>query len=253
MSRSLKNPYGLKDGRAILASDVPSGLECGCVCPACGHPLQAHKGEFKIDYFAHYQGADCEHGYQTALHILAKEILEREKRVLLPRLRVRASKKLWRPGTFVHWRDIIPAGRTLRFDEAILEKMIGGIVPDVLMRRGERRLMVEIAVTHGIDAAKLARIEELNISTLEFDFARYNRIVTPDDLKRELLFNKSKCARWAFHVDLKSAQEQADQEYTVEYLTPKIESQQQPKSGQKSVFSETDLFAEIQGRRAYPC
>ncbi len=235
----MKNPYGLKDGKIVLASQVPSGLECGCVCPICDGPFQAHQGDQKVDYFAHYRGADCEHAYETALHILAKEILEETKQIFLPRLRILPTRALWKAGTIANFRDIIPAGKKVRFDEVVLERMIGGIIPDVLMRRGDRRLLVEITVTHGIDAEKLARIEELNISTIEFDFRGYDRIVTADDLKRELMFNKSRSARWAFHVDAKQSQEQVDQEYIATYLTPPPPAPPPLKpGGQKSLFSD---------------
>jgi hypothetical protein len=216
----MKNPYGLKDGTIVFVSDVPSGLDCECVCPACGHPLEARKGEINQHHFAHYRGSDCGVGYETALHIMSKEILEEKMQLYLPRLVVLADKALWKPGTPAKVLEIIPAGTTLRFDEVSLEQMVGGIIPDVVLRKGDRRLLAEITVTHGIDSTKLARIKELNISTVEFDFRRLNRLVTRDDLKRELLFNMSGFARWAFHTGAHEAQERANQEYIVASRPP---------------------------------
>jgi hypothetical protein len=216
----MKNPYGLNDGRLVPVSEVCAGLACDCTCPACGNPLQAHKGDINNHYFAHNRGADCGAGYQTAIHILAKEILETEKRLFLPHLRVEVDRSLLKAGTSSMHQELIPRGQIMRFDEVVLEKRIGEIIPDVLMQKGDRRLLVEITVTHGIDAAKLARLEELNISTVEFDFRRFSQILTRDDLKRELLFNKSRCARWAFHVDERATRERLNKEYTTKYLTP---------------------------------
>lgn len=237
----MKNPYGLKDGKIVLVADVPSGRECECVCPVCGHPLEARKGDINQHHFAHSADSDCAFGYETALHIMAKEVLEEAKQVFLHHLRIMARKELWKAGTTAKFYEIIPVGRTVHFDEVVLEKMIGGIIPDVLMRRGDRRLLVEITVTHGIDSVKLARIKELNVSTVEFDF-RGHGIVTRDDLKRELLFNRSRSARWAYHVDAERTQEQADQEYIEQWLTPAPPAPSPPpvnSGGQKSLFGDS--------------
>lgn len=36
--------YGVRDGKTISIEEVESGLNCGCVCPACGEVLVAKKG-----------------------------------------------------------------------------------------------------------------------------------------------------------------------------------------------------------------
>ena len=76
-----------KEGRLVTVHEVEErGLACNCICPACGSKLQAHKGNVKQPYFSHYRGDDCGCGLETAVHLLAKEIIEKEKKVLLPEL-----------------------------------------------------------------------------------------------------------------------------------------------------------------------
>ena len=43
--KQLKLTYALKDGEIVSIEDVKSGLNCGCICPACSDPLVAKKGE----------------------------------------------------------------------------------------------------------------------------------------------------------------------------------------------------------------
>ena len=37
--------YAIKDGVATSIENVESGLKCGCICPSCGEPLVARKGQ----------------------------------------------------------------------------------------------------------------------------------------------------------------------------------------------------------------
>ena len=41
--KQLKITYALKDGEIVSIEDVKSGLNCSCICPACGDPLVAKK------------------------------------------------------------------------------------------------------------------------------------------------------------------------------------------------------------------
>ena len=75
---------GLKDGKLLKVSDVESGLKCGCICPACEHPLVAKKGELKVHHFAHHKSAECNKAIETSLHLAAKEILEKQKKIKIP-------------------------------------------------------------------------------------------------------------------------------------------------------------------------
>ena len=84
MSRNDKLPFALRDGVPVHIKDVPSGLDCGCVCPAYGARLIARKGSKRAHHFAHHAAEDCEHGYETSLHLWAKEILSKAKEIWLP-------------------------------------------------------------------------------------------------------------------------------------------------------------------------
>ena len=77
--------YGILDDRLISIEDIPKekyGLRCGCICPGCKQPLIARLGEHKRKHFGHKSGSACDIAYaqQTALHMIAKEIIERDRK-----------------------------------------------------------------------------------------------------------------------------------------------------------------------------
>lgn len=65
--------YALKNGKTVHISEVESGLKCECICPACGEALIARKGKKVIHHFAHKSTEECEYGYQTSLHLVARK------------------------------------------------------------------------------------------------------------------------------------------------------------------------------------
>ena len=83
--KQLNLTVAIKNGIITSVDDVESGLKCGCVCPACGEPLVAKKGAKRIHHFAHQSGHNCEYGYESSLHLAAKEILSKSQKIILPR------------------------------------------------------------------------------------------------------------------------------------------------------------------------
>ena len=78
--------YALNIANKLVHIDnVPNGLDCNCYCPYCHAQLVAkNNGKKKISHFAHYHAEDCGKAYETALHLLAKEILCERKVLMLP-------------------------------------------------------------------------------------------------------------------------------------------------------------------------
>jgi competence CoiA-like predicted nuclease len=76
MINKIKLPCGIdKDGNIVYIKDAIKGQNCGCFCPGCKQPLVAKKGDIREQHFAHKsKDYDCEHGFQSALHYMAKDI-----------------------------------------------------------------------------------------------------------------------------------------------------------------------------------
>ena len=86
-------------GNGVLrhVDDVDNGLACDCFCPTCGSSLVAKHGSQTIHHFAHEGSSDCIGGVETALHLAAKEILTKERQMMLPPpRRICQSQRLFR-------------------------------------------------------------------------------------------------------------------------------------------------------------
>ena len=85
--------YGIRDGNVLSISEIKieeKGLKCNCTCPGCGAPLVARLGKKKQRHFAHKgEACDVVAAQQTALHMLAKEIIENSKRLLFPGIEIK--------------------------------------------------------------------------------------------------------------------------------------------------------------------
>lgn len=142
--------------KLVHIDNVPNGLDCNCYCPYCHAQLVAkNKGKKKISHFAHYHAEDCGKAYETALHLLAKEILCERKVLMLPAYKnVRESQ-------------------LIVFDEIEIEKRNDStnIQPDIVGICREKRLLIEIKVSHAVDEIKKQKIVELRLPCIEVDIS----------------------------------------------------------------------------------
>jgi len=215
MELSLKLPFGIKDGILIDISQVERGLACNCFCPCCNHPLIARKGGSKIHHFAHASGMECAGAVQTALHMAAKEILQRNKKIALPEVIGASYVKYKVPyiyNDFDRETGIIREEQSYRtrstsirisdekyvdFDDVLLEKRFGNIIPDILLIKDGVKLFVEIAVTHFVDERKLGKIKEMEISALEIDISTMESISLQE--LENILVNKIEGKKWIYN------------------------------------------------------
>lgn len=159
---SVELPYGLRDGRLVHISEVSSGLECGCYCPACGCRLVARKGVSMAHHFAH-SGTACAHGMETILHLAAKETVTKCGGVWIPHVSIGWPSR--NGGIYISPRKFISLSRIE------LEFKCQGIVPDILGFHQGVPLAIEIFVTHKVDDIKKMKIKEGGISTFEIDLS----------------------------------------------------------------------------------
>lgn len=191
MARQTKLIYALKDGEITSIADVESGLKCGCVCPACGEPLVAKKGSKVMHHFAHHAGTNCEYGYQTSLHLAAKDILSKAKKMVIPRV------SFTFPGT--NKSELISGEKEIPIDSVELEKRFDDIIPDIVVYSRGKYFFVEIFVTHQVDENKLAKLKKANISTIEIDLSNIDRMISPEELKESLLQNNDH-KKWIYNA-----------------------------------------------------
>lgn len=203
-------PYGLRGDQIVyiheLNEETEYGLKCNCVCPGCGDPLVARiRGTKREKHFAHHNGSDCGKGYETAIHRMAKEVIEEGVKIKLPPVVSEFGDK----GYFVI-NDVIlfqaslsEQGFTIIPDEGKtrIEEDYGTVRPDVVIETSGNPLFIEIFVTHAVDEIKLQQIIELGISCIEIDFSYYkDSILEKEDLRKALEGkDKNVEVKWVFN------------------------------------------------------
>jgi len=190
----IRLPYALRDGRLVHISEVVGGRSCNCTCPSCGESLIARKGQEKVHHFAH-EASECTHGLQTAMHLAAKEILDEERRMWLPALRIE------RTGDGPHGPVIVKReiGRDqmVVLEDVVLERKLDQVIPDLSVRIKGKPLLIEIAVTHFVDTEKLARIRAMGLPVLEVDLSGLDRSAAIDVIREAVIFGEQ-CKSWLY-------------------------------------------------------
>jgi hypothetical protein len=182
-----------RDGTIAHISEVPSGLSCDCCCPGCKSQLVARKGAEKVHHFAHHGAIPCHHARESALHKLAKEVLNDRRELLVPAV-----------GAWIgHDALITHEERVHRFDDAVLEHHLDTIVPDVIVRKGKHPLLVEMFVTHRCDLEKVKRVEALGIACVEVDLRSLQRNATREQVAQALTASADRW--WVFNPKLDEA------------------------------------------------
>ncbi len=203
--------YGIRDGKTVLISEIGEserGEKCNCNCPYCDKPLSAklgHGGRRK--HFAHVSLEDCDirHAQETGLHRLAKEILEQNHRILLP-------------GWSIKWEEILPAdsdthiraavqidlpnipAKEYEYDSVEIEKNIGNVIADAVIRIKGQPCIVEVAVTHFVDDTKRGKAAEIAYPMFEIDISdlinkdpsreKITKAVLSDNSNRKWIYNQ---------------------------------------------------------------
>ena len=171
--------------------EVPPGLMCGCICPACKKPVVAKKqGLVREHHFAHYQSEDCEHCNETQLHLTAKALIEKMGTVVLPAITYPYEQKFHRSS----WKIYIA--------KVELEKRLDSIIPDVLVTTSFiGKYIIEIRVTHSVDEIKRNKIRQLGISTIEIDLSDFDQNQPNEDQLKEALCDPSRMT-WIYNHEV---------------------------------------------------
>jgi hypothetical protein len=191
----------------------------------------------------------------AALHLLAKEVLLKERKVLLPELKLKSEKSIWMPGIDYETTLLVKPWQIVNIDSVELEVKIGNIIPDVIVRKKDRILFIEIKVTHGIDDKKLAYIKENNINVIEYDFSKSRNIIEEDHIKNVLTTSYKGAKKgfgrgeWVNHCKMKETIEQLNESYKEKVR--KHKKSELPINKEPSIKSTTDDIENAQIKKSY--
>ena len=153
----------------------------------------AKKGSEVTHHFAHDADSSCAGAAETALHQLAKEIIEEELKLWLPDVTARYRKEA---------RQFYPAGDVC-FTRAQSEvRHLREIVPDLFIECGDRKLLVEIWVTHPCDENKRNELIKKGIATLEIDLSKFPRNASREEIAKAVL--KEAHRYWVYHPKIEA-------------------------------------------------
>lgn len=229
--------YGLQNGHLIFIDDVPSGLACGCSCVKCGRPLIARKGAKNQHHFAHYEQSTCKGAAESALHLLAKELISELATFSVPEYVYTKESDL----TFATTQSRqIAKGGVISVDEVAIEKWSTDFIPDIVITSGARALIVEIAVTNFVNKQKMRKIQRRNIPTIEIRLSKSDAFASRARLK-EKLEKDTQSKAWLFHPK----QRKMDEEYLLELRSlrkAKLRRSSSPTSNKNNKFATLDKF-----------
>ena len=203
----LKLTYGKdSNGRLVHVNDVPSGLACDCTCPECGALLIARKGKKNQHHFAHANGADCAGARMTALHMLAQQIIQDERKIRKPHF-----KEYCEDVTKIIEFSSVELEVHFKTQEVNRRPDCVGII-----LKGDKRIEVwiEIKVTHEVDEEKLNDIQHLGVICMEVNLSGLLDTDYTIETIREALFVNIGNKKWINYPQLfkKNANAKAEKE-----------------------------------------
>lgn len=145
-----------KEGDLVHIDSVANGKACECFCPHCNSELCAKNGgtgEKMIHHFAHVSGADCVGAVESAMHIMAKNVMKEMLCIQLPD------------------RSDGTKGDLLKLDRVEIEfyDKETRLRPDFIGYYGDKVIWIEFKRTHEVDKKKKGKIISANIDCVELD------------------------------------------------------------------------------------
>lgn len=190
-----KLTYGKnQEGRLVHIEDVPSGLECNCVCPECGAKLIARKGKKNQKHFSHTNGVDCAEARMTALHMLAQQIIQEEKKIRKPWFKDYCED----PSKEIYFESVLLEQRFKTAESNRRPDCVG------IIKKGdiEYKVWIEIKVKHAIDEEKKKDIIGLGAICMEIDLSSLLTERYTEDSVRKALFDEYDNKEWINYPEL---------------------------------------------------
>ena len=135
-------------------------------CLGCGERLSLRRPTGRRSHFAHRPDSRC--SGETALHLYAKILLMKSRRMTLPSLVISEGRL----------RELVFQGGEVTLDRVMLEVAAAGFQPEAVVEVGPERRAVEFKVSHAVDLTKKARVEAAGCPMIEVDLSsiRWRRL-----------------------------------------------------------------------------
>ncbi|WP_289754671.1 competence protein CoiA family protein [uncultured Duncaniella sp.] len=170
------------DGKLIHIDSVSRGLACKCFCPHCKSELVAKNGgNLKVHHFAHANGRDCIGAKESALHKMAKDILQEHKLIMLPSIQLNGTGK----------QTVFSNVEAEVFNKEL------SLRPDCIgYTENSQFIWVEFKRTHEVDVKKAGKIISAKVDCVEIDLNSCEL----DPIKvKSFIENSSEGRKWIYN------------------------------------------------------
>jgi competence protein CoiA len=198
-----------KDGDLVSVAEVERGQACACACPVCKGSVIARQGDVRVWHFAHAHNSDCPGGAETALHLAAKKVIQRARGALYPAMVVNRSYRA--PDGRQGYGEAALPEVWVDFEEVRTEVSFGDVVPDVIGCTAKATYLLEIGVTHFVDADKLARLRRLGLPAIEIDLSRFEREAWDWEALEQAVVHSTENKTWLLCPQQLWLEQQADE------------------------------------------
>ncbi len=153
---------------------------------------------------------------ETVLHALVKRILEASGTLRAPACREEVSQVM--PNGGAERRAVSINSQQLKLSNVRLEQRMPGMVPDVLCTATSSQnpsrsftLLIEVAVTHRVDASKRAKIIAAKLPCIEIDLSLFHEAGRRISLKQleQGVLHRTDGKHWVFNAELADLVEEA--------------------------------------------
>lgn len=170
---NVKMAVGLSsEGMPIHIDDAINGKACKLTCIDCGCPLIAKNRGKVAHHYAHdpkfYKPDECNWQPETELHLMAKMVIAANKKLRIPIGTIESNF------------------REIHFESIDLEKRLDSRIPDITAYSNGERILIEVAVTHKCDSAKISEMKRARNNCVEIDLSEFSfseQTITPSAVR----------------------------------------------------------------------
>jgi hypothetical protein len=201
--------FALCEDRLIAATSLTRGDTGPFFCPSCRGRVFAHLGDIRRWHFQHQPKTKCTSptgltAAETALHLMAKQILCEALYVRTPAYMLRAEGRSRTLEVCV-----APEGKVEWAQQGEAEVLLGSLKPDFLAHTTYGPFVVEVRVTHRVDSEKRRALSALGVAAIEIDLSREERLQSLETLRHRVL-DALDNKHWLAHPRQAAAQAELD-------------------------------------------
>jgi hypothetical protein len=137
--------------------------------------LMARQGAIRIAHFAHLGDQTCAWAPETAIHLLAKEIINKHSSLELPAIPSR------------YYDHVLAGARRIDYTNVRIEKRFHDIIPDIIVATAGGDLLIEVFVTNKVRSPKAEKIRQQKVRAIEVDVRHLRQVLDRSEVENQVI------------------------------------------------------------------